>query len=209
MGILVDVIIVAIVAISTFLAYKKGLINVAVGLFAFIISLVVAFVLYQPIANFVINVTNIDETVQNAIYEKTNDIMQNQTQNNSNELSNQLIEAASNNMLPETSRTIAINIVRGGVMIILLVGTRIGLIFVKTIVNFVAKLPIIEQFDKLGGAIFGFLRGILFIFVILLILMIPFNMNSLTKVSQAIDQSYIGKTMYEKNILQVFFMKVQ
>ena len=209
MGILVDVIIVAIVAISTFLAYKKGLINVAVGLFAFIISLVVAFVLYQPIANFVINVTNIDETVQNAIYEKTNDIMQNQTQNNSNELSNQLIEAASNNMLPETSRTIAINIVRGGVMIILLVGTRIGLIFVKTIANFVAKLPIIEQFDKLGGAIFGFLRGILFIFVILLILMIPFNMNSLTKVSQAIDQSYIGKTMYEKNILQVFFMKVQ
>ena len=205
-GIVVDLIIVAIITISTLLAYKKGLIDVAVGLCAFIISIIVSFVLYQPIANLVINTTSIDETVQNVIYEKTNELMQNQSQENT-EVSNQLIEAAKNNMLPETSRVLAINIVRGVVLIVLLIGIRIALIFVKTLANFISKLPIIEQFDKLGGGIFGFLRGVLLIFVIFLILTIPFSLDSLKQVDHAISQSYIGKTMYEKNVLKIFFVK--
>ena len=59
----VDLIIIAIVALSTFLAYKKGLVNLAIGLCAFVISIAITVILYQPISNLVINVTSIDEMI--------------------------------------------------------------------------------------------------------------------------------------------------
>ena len=70
MGIIVDLIIIGIVLLSTFLAYRKGMVKLAIGLCAFVISIVVTFVLYTPIANLVINVTSIDEAIEDIIYEK-------------------------------------------------------------------------------------------------------------------------------------------
>lgn len=203
MGIVVDLIIVAIIVLSTFLAYKKGLVKLAIGLFSFIIAIVVTVILYQPISNLVINVTNIDETIENAIYEKANDIMkENETEN---ELTNQIIETTKNEMLPETARSLAINIVTGGVIIILLVAIKIVLRFITALADSIAKLPIINQINKAGGLVYGLLRGILIIYVALLILTISGQINPNNTVNQSVDQSYLGKTMYQNNILKVLF----
>ena len=166
MGIIVDLIIVAIILISTFLAYKKGLVKLAISLLAFIISIVLTFILYQPISNLVINGTAIDEMIEDTIYEKANDIMK---EDEEKSLTDEIIEQAKNEMLPETARNLAINIVKGGVIIILFLGIRIGLKFVTFIADIVAKLPILKQINKSGGLIYGILRGILIIYVILLI----------------------------------------
>lgn len=110
MGMIVDFIIVAIILLSTFLAYRKGLVKLAIGLFTFVISVVLTFVLYQPISNLIINGTGIDEMLEDAIYEKANDIMQ---ENEENSFTGEIIEQAKNEMLPETARTLSINIVKG------------------------------------------------------------------------------------------------
>ena len=70
MGILVDVIIIALVVLSTFLAYKKGLVAQAIKLCAVIIAVIATLLFYRPVANFIINNTDIDETIQNSIYER-------------------------------------------------------------------------------------------------------------------------------------------
>ena len=57
MGILIDIIIIAIVVLSTFLAYKKGLIAQAIKLLAVIIAVIATLLLYRPVANFIINTT--------------------------------------------------------------------------------------------------------------------------------------------------------
>lgn len=203
MGIVVDLIIIAVVVLSTFLAYKKGLVKLAIGLCAFIISVVVTFILYQPISNLVINTTSIDETIENAIYEKANDIMQ--ESNEEDELANQMIETAKNGMLSETARNLAINIVTGGVIIILFVAIKIALRFVTVLADSIAKLPIIDQLNKTGGMVCGILRGILIIYVALLISAIPGKINPNNIINESIDQSFLGKTMYQNNILSVFF----
>ena len=46
MGIIVDLIIVIAILLSAFLGYKKGLVDLAIKICAFAISLVIAFVLY-------------------------------------------------------------------------------------------------------------------------------------------------------------------
>ena len=102
MGIIIDIIIIAIIAISTFLAYKKGLIALAIKLCAFIIAIVVTFILYNQVSNLVINVTNIDETVQNAILEKTTDLINQEEIANQNETMQNLINQAKEGTLPES-----------------------------------------------------------------------------------------------------------
>lgn len=203
MGIIVDFVIIAIIVLSTFLAYKKGLVKLAIGLCSFAIAIVVTFILYQPISNLVINITGIDETIENAIYEKANDIIQ--ENNTGNELTKQVIETTKNEMLPETARNLAINVVTGGVIIILFVSVKIVLRFVSSFIDAIAKLPIINQLNKAGGIIYGILRGFLIIYVALLILTIPEQINPNNTVNDSIEQSFLGKTMYQNNILNVFF----
>ena len=199
----VDLIIIAIVAVSTFLAYKKGLVNLAIGLCAFVVSIVITVILYQPISNLVIHTTSIDEMIEDAIYEKANEMMG--RDENDNDLTNDLVEIAKNEMLPETARTLAVNIVTGGVILILFVGVKIALRFVSAFANAVAKLPILDQINKAGGLVYGLLRGILMIYVVLVILHIPAQINPNNVIHENIEKSYLGKSMYENNILNVFF----
>lgn len=203
MGIIVDLIIIAIILLSTFLAYKKGLVNLAIGLCAFIISIAVTVILYQPISNLVINMTNIDETLENVIYEKANDVMQ--TDERNDELANNVIEMTKNEMLPDTARNLAINIVTGGVILVLFIGIKLALRFISAFANAVAKLPIIDQINKAGGVVYGILRGVLIVYVLLLISNVPAQINPNNTIHENIGQSYLGKTMYDNNILNIFF----
>ncbi len=203
MGIIVDLIIIGIVLLSTFLAYRKGMVKLAIGLCAFVISIVVTFVLYTPIANLVINVTSIDEAIEDIIYEKANDMLKEDTQKDT--ITSQIVEDAKNEMLPETARTLAVSIVKGGVMVVLFVAIRIALIFITVLADAIAKLPIINQINKTTGTIYGVIRGILIVYVMLLILAIPGKINPQNSLNTGVEQSILGKVMYENNVLNVFF----
>ena len=57
MNYLIDLIAIAIIALFTFIGYKKGLIKVAFGLVSFILAIVISVLLYKPVSNFIINYT--------------------------------------------------------------------------------------------------------------------------------------------------------
>ena len=203
MNIVVDLIIVAIILLSTFLAYKKGIITLAIQLVAVVIAIVLTLILYKPVSNVIINVTGIDETIQNAILEEATDIM-----TNGEEGSNQVVESIQNNMLPETARTISINIIEGAVILILYIVIRIILRFVTALANLVSKLPILNQLNQLGGIIYGILRGILIVYIILLLVNLSGEIEPQNQVYTAVEGSYIGKVMNENNILDILFTEV-
>ncbi len=203
MGIVVDLIIVAMILLSTFLAYRKGLITLSIQLIAVVISILATLILYKPISNFIVNVTNIDETIQNAILEEANDIM-----SNDENRSNQIVENIQNNMLPETARTISINIIQGAVILILYVGIRIALRFVTALANLVSKLPILNQFNKLGGIIYGILRGLLIVYIVLLIINLSGEIEPENQVYTLVQDSYLGKMMNENNVLDILFNNI-
>ena len=203
MGIVVDFIIVAIILLSTFLAYRKGLITLAIQLVAVVIAIVLTLLLYKPVSNVIINGTGIDETIQNAILEEANDIMTNEEKG-----ANQVVETIQNNMLPETARTISINIIEGTVILVLYVVIRIALKFVTAIANLVSKLPVLNQLNQLGGIIYGILRGVLIVYVILLLVNLSGEIEPQNQVYTAVEESYIGKIMNENNILDILFSNV-
>ena len=220
MGIIIDIIVILIIALSVFLGYRKGLIALAVKLFAVIIALIATLLLYKPISALIINNTNLDENIQNVIMEKannqeeTNDTSSNKETANTNSKNEttQATESQEGNIveqsleekiLPEVARELSINIINIGIIIILYFVIKIALHFITAIANIVAKIPIIKQFNKIGGIIYGLLRGLLLIYVILLIISFAGEINPENKLHNQINQSLLTKEMYQNNILNI------
>ena len=210
MGNLVDIIVIAIIALSVFLGYRKGLIALAIKLFAVIIALVATLILYKPISALIINNTSLDETIQNAIIDKVETNNQDTEQNNENANSAEpetavetIANQAKEEILPETAKELSINIINIGVILILYFAIKIALHFVTAIANIIAKIPIIKQFNKLGGIIYGLLRGLLLIYVILIIVSFAGQINPENQLHKYINESLLTKEMYENNIINV------
>ena len=200
-GIIIDILIVAFLTLSVFLGYKKGFVSLAIKLCAFIIAILITFVLYRPLGNLIINTTSIDESIEDSIYNKVTETMQ---KDSSGELTSDLIESAKQGMLEQSARELAINIVYGGTAIVLFIIVRIILIFVNALANLIAKIPLIKQANELGGAIYGLLRGIVIIYLVLLIIYFVGEFYPNNIATQSINETTLTKVMYENNLFNIF-----
>ena len=72
MGIIVDIILIAIIILNIFIGYKKGLIKVVFNIFAFFIAIVVSLILFKPVSNIIINNTEIDDKIREKILSVNN-----------------------------------------------------------------------------------------------------------------------------------------
>ena len=212
MGIVLDLILLASLAVSIFFGYKKGLIGVAFNLCAFLVALIVTWILYNPVTNIVINNTEIDDGIKNAIIEKgvIKQDEKNQEENKVNEYIGQYITTpitdATNNVVEETAKVISEKIVAIGVAIVLFIVVRIALILLKFVAEAIAKLPIIKQCNKAGGLVYGAIRGMLMIYTFLAILFLVMSVNNSGTIANMINSSIMSKVLYENNlILNIIF----
>ena len=60
MGLLMDIVLVAILVLNIIIGYKKGLINVIFNICAFLLAIVITIILYKPVSNIIIENTTID-----------------------------------------------------------------------------------------------------------------------------------------------------
>ena len=202
MGIIIDGIIILFILVSVFLGYKKGLVSLGIHLVAFVVALVIAFILYRPIGNLIINSTEIDESLQGAIETKLEEIVGN---DDTQVVTNSIIGDIQSGAISETSRSLSMNIIYGATIIILFIILRIVLVFISAIANWVAELPILKQANKAGGIVYGLLRGLLITYVVLLIVGLIITFNPDGGLNETINQTYLAKAMMEYNILNVFF----
>lgn len=214
MGIVLDVVLLIIFLLSLFFGYRKGLIGVAFNLCAFLVALVVTWILYNPITNVVINNTEIDDSIRNAIIEKgvieTKEDEEKEEENMINKYIQQYVTSpitnTTNEVVEETARVVSEKVVAIGVAIALFIVVRIALILLKFVAEAIAKLPIIKQFNKAGGLIYGVIRGMFIIYIFLAILFFIMSVNNSGMIANMINSSLISKYLYENNlILNIIF----
>ena len=211
MGIIIDLTIIAIVLISTFIGYKRGLVSVIFNLCAFIVALVVTMVLFRPITNLVINNTDFDDRIEEIIIDKGVATEKQETEEQGNDINQYIdkyvkksVNETKNNVIESSAKVIAEKVIAVAVWIILFILIRIVLIFAKFIINGIANLPIIKQCNELGGIIYGFIVGLFIVYAILAILFFVVSVNNTGVVANAIDSSYIAKIIYGNNIILNF-----
>lgn len=198
---ILDLILILIVALFTFIGYKQGLIKSAIKIASFFIAIIVALVLYKPVSTLVINNTTIDDKIQNIIIEKiTPEGMKPEDEASvSTKIPNAFIKEA-NNSIKDIAETITTKIIEACTVLILYIIARILLKFISILGDLIAKIPILKQFNKLGGTLFGILKGLLIVYSILAVLYLisPMLKENTTK---KIDESAITKFMYNNNII--------
>lgn len=86
-------------------------------------------------------------------------------------------------------------------LVVLYIAIRIALIFIRVILQGIAKLPIFKQVDKLGGFAFGAIEGLLTIYILCAVLML-FNTSPQFKgIFDSVDNSIIAKYFYQHNFI--------
>ena len=209
MSIIVDIVILAILALCLILGYKRGLTGSLIKILSFVVSLVIAFVLFIPVSNVIINNTQIDENLEQSIRELIIQENTNSTEESKmpeaitdyiSEKVEQAADGAKESIVNSTATDVAQTIVRAGTWIALFIIARILLIFLRFITSLIAKLPVIKQFDKLGGIIYGLLEALIIVYVLLAIISFVAPMTNGT-LSEAIDSSILGNLMYNNNLL--------
>ena len=207
---IVDIIILAIIILSIILGRHKGLTVCLVNFFSLIIALVVALMAYKPISNHLYE-TSIGENLKQVIKqnipmseedfqvsddsilpEGIKNYINTQTQN-----VNTTKDEAIENVSTELSKEV-INIVS---FVIVFVVVRLALLVVKIVSKIITKLPILKQIDHLGGAIVGAVEGIIIVYFIFAIISTISPIFKNTKVLEQINDSYVGKMMYNNNII--------
>lgn len=226
MSIVLDLIIIGIIIISTWLGYKKGLTKSFLKIFTFLIASIISLLLFKPIGNIVINKTSIVDNLQLTIcnsFMKQDSENKNEDQNNDADKSKKLQEGntdifyqyiedkvtESKNELKDTivkrvTREIAISIVNIGIYIMLFIILRIILIFVKALADLITKLPVIKQFDELGGGLFGFARASIILVILLTIISIILTFIPSTSILNIINETILFRFLYENIVLQLF-----
>lgn len=206
MGIVIDIILVLIVAFSAFLGYKKGLVELGAKLFAGIIAIVITLIIYKPVGNIVIKNTSIDEKIENTILEKTTNVID----ENSKISDNKYIQDASDNavsqvkeeVIPEQARNIAVNVVYVATALILFIVSKIVLSIVISLANAVASLPILKQFNEIGGLLYGLVRGAIISFVLILVIGTVAKLNPNGSLSKNVESTYLLKEVYD-NVVKI------
>lgn len=210
MFIIVDLIVVAIIALCILLGYKRGLTGCIIKIFSFFIALIVALVLFKPVSNIVVDNTKIDENIQTSIvqvFEKEEEEKPEDEESSSpiveyiaEEVEN-ATEEKKNEIVNSAATKLSINIISVLTFIVLFIATRMALIFVKALTNLITKLPLIKQCDKIGGILYGILQGFVIVFVGLALVTFISTMINNYSVLEMINKSYVGSVLNNNNIL--------
>ncbi|MDO5555968.1 MAG: CvpA family protein [Clostridia bacterium] len=149
MYIILDLIVVGIIALFTFLGYKQGLVKSAIKILSFFIAIIVSLILYKPVSNVVINNTSIDENIKNVIIEKIkpDGVEQNEEVSIQNSITNKMIGAA-NNTIEEIANVFSVKLIEICVLLLLYIIIKIVLKFVSALTDLITKLPVLKQINK-------------------------------------------------------------
>ena len=208
MGLILDIVIIAILALSIIMGYKKGLINVIFNIFAFFLAIIITLVLYKPVSNIIIKNTDIQEKIETAIIENTKGEENKKEEKTENGIQKYIENTMQN--AEEDAKSKAIEVVAKNVStkcieiitaLILFVITRIILIVLKFLTETLANLPIVKQCNEIGGLLYGVIKGLLIIYVILTIMFFIISLKPEGMTANLIETSYITKFLYNNNII--------
>lgn len=214
MGVITDLILIAIVMVFVIIGYVKGLTGSLIKLASFIIAVILALILYKPLSNVVMQKTQIDEKIEAAIVQNFSKT-ENQNEENmpttlvesiNNKIEKETTEAR-NEIVEKTAKSTTLTIMRVGTAIAIYIAARLILFIVSVLAKGITQLPLLKEVDKAGGIAYGLVQGIVIVYVLLGVVSLISVVWPNNPVVEAISQSYIGLILYNNNIILKLIFK--
>lgn len=200
---IVDIILIALLALGIFFGYRKGLVGIFIGVISLILSIILAFMLQGPVSEYLYTTpigTSIESSVTGFVEENINS---NDSKENDNKFLQDIIQSATNseNTVKEASKNITLFILKGITFVGIFILVRIICYILQMILNIVFDLPILSSVNKFGGIAINLLASLLKIWILLAAIQLISSVISIDFITNLINQSVLTKLLYENNIL--------
>lgn len=225
-----DIIIIAIIGLSVLNGTIRGFVKTLFGLTSLLIAITLTWIMTPVISDIVISETSFDEMIS----EKTVELLNIQdllsvtmdspaaTEKLSGlTLPANIVKSLVENYTPQIfeglgvvgigdyiGSSLSVMAVNSLVFIVLFIIISILLNALATLLDLVARLPIIKQMNRLGGFGIGLIISVLVIWVGCLVLSFAISIQSTSALSELIETSILGKLFYYNNPLQYFVMNL-
>ncbi len=214
MGIVLDIIIIAIIIANIYICYKKGLVKLAVGLVAVLVAIILSVILYKPVSNLIIKNTGIDKKIENVIIENFSADTQNGGETKYvgvidylEKYANDAVTKTQNEIVYETAGTMAVKITNVIVLLAIFIIVRAVLVLLTFVSDAITSLPLIKQCNEVGGVIYGIIKALLIVYILLAIVFLIILVSGNSTISDMISSSHITKFFYENNLLLKIIFK--
>ena len=218
-----------IVILLIWMGYRRGFIREIVSFFFVFLSLSLAWAINPYINDFLISETPVYSTIQ----ETCTDFVQKQSSDLENEMesSSQFIdglnlpeilrknieknnntenyaELSVNTLTEYVSGYLARTIVNGLSYVLAYILATIGIRIVVYILNLIAGLPILKTANKLTGGLVGFVKGLVFIWILFLILTVLCSTEIGKTSLELIEKDSLLSVIYQYDPLIQIFTKI-
>lgn len=219
---MIDLIIIISMLLFALVGYKKGLIRELVTFASSIMALVLAFIVY-PVVNAALKLTALYTVIYSGVSEKIEAInfgkglqsqgkaivenitwlpnsIKEQVVSNNNTAMYELLGVQNIYEYISTYITnIIINMIAIFVTWFLL---KVVLIWILRLMgSIIEHLPIISNFNSMGGLIVGIFKGVLTLSIITLIMPILMTIPSFNHIGELLEMSYLAEWFYEHNLV--------
>lgn len=223
------IVILLILILFIWMGYRRGFIREIVSFFFVFLSLSLAWVINPYINDFLISETPVYSTIQ----ETCTDFVQKQSSDLENEMesSSQFIdglnlpeilrknieknnntenyaELSVNTLTEYVSGYLARTIVNGLSYVLAYILATIGIRIVVYILNLIAGLPILKTANKLTGGLVGFVKGLVFIWILFLILTVLCSTEIGKTSLELIEKDSLLSVIYQYDPLIQIFTKI-
>ncbi len=211
----IDLFILILMVLSVYFGYKKGFLKTITGVLSIVLSLVIAMTLYQPVEEYIKQTT-----VYEYVYDNVNSQLETPDEE-TNKISEygagklnlprnflKTIQQKANDTNESITATIADFSAGSAVkiisMLLVFVAARLIILGILAVAGLIKKLPLIGWSDRMLGVLFGFVRGILIIYLILAVITVSAHIKSDNFAARAVKQSEFAKIMYNNNVFLDF-----
>ena len=217
MSMIVDLVVIALIAIFTIIGLKRGFAREVIDFLITLLLIPICMVLMIPISGIIVNTTKIDKTINSYIVEtvvKLKDSEEIENKKNESLLEtevNKIIKQNKDKGIDEVAKIAGKNITDGIIKGIAFVSTYvilsiIILIFKNTILGLIESIGIFKGTNSILGGIFGAVKALLIIFVILTIIQIV-NITGKNDVRKTLNNTIVVKEIEKFNPITGILLK--
>lgn len=218
----VDAVVIIILVYNLIRGWSLGLFMSVVGIAGYILAFVISKIYYEAVAQYlVVNfsffsdmkhsiINNIEASFKmDSVSGQTNfDTGMLESLNLPTSMMNNVVEFINGGVVDTTNghigdfATAIAEIVINGISIVLIfLGVLLAVKILSVIINSVTALPVIKQANKVGGLLLGTLKGALFVFVLMTLVVFITPFDGTANIVQAINQSKVAVYFYNYNII--------
>lgn len=225
---LVDLAIIAVLALGFGLGWYKGFLTTALNFASYIVAWIASVAFYRPLASFILEKTNFDntllyltagveklsdKTVANADITTLGSERITEIINSSNlpkpiagmiqdNIFNQSFASQGITTLSDYFNQTIINLSLGLIsFLIIFLAIRLISMFVIALADNVAHFPVLKQFDKLIGGCAGVLQAAFVICILFAIMPIAMSVLPLENINNMVQASLLGRLFFNGNII--------